>query len=87
MDAEAASIYATATNSFGIILEALTEWTDLLEGTERDEALFHIQGIAEAWNRLALAIADYEGIELWNIPDIELVRQSVLATTPNPEQS
>lgn len=65
MTSEALKVYTAAIQSMDTILPALIEWaTTMLEGTERDEAMFHINRLANDWHDLTLAMADHNGVPL-----------------------
>lgn len=87
MDAETATVYDTATDSLKVILQVLRDWSDMLEGAEREEAIFHINTLVKDVDRFTLAIADYEGTELWNLQllDTERDKPSTLPVIPNPQ--
>lgn len=65
MTKEALEVYRVALSSMTDILSGLNDWaTTMLDGNERDEALFHINRLAVEWDELTLAIADHNRVPL-----------------------
>lgn len=64
MDGQALEVFKAASVSVPSFFAALMEWANMMDGNERDEALFHINNMAIAWDELTLSLADNNGIPL-----------------------